>query len=450
MIVGRAIDIDIRRGIQSIARARQRFAHHATGNCGTSKHETSDGDVTVKRIFWRVKKEKRTRGGSHVLAEARFVGGGTNRSTAVVPRPCAPSIHDALAPGERAFDTRCMKPTSSSIRSFLFARHLVKLGSIGALCSATTLLAIGCGEAPIVRNNGSAGSGNSGGSGGNGGSGGSVVPNDPLPLRVVNWNVHNLENDKDDSGAPGETIVSAAEYTKHRKSVGVVLNEIDADVVLLTEVENKAVLDDLNASELGGKYVATSLIDGNDYRGVDIAVLSKIPIDMAVSHKDDAFPLNGTQGPNYYFSRDCPEIHIQFNGRKMVFLGVHLKAKSNDDPVKRLAEAQHTRAIANSLLKEDSTRAIVMLGDYNDTPGSPPYLAVVGEGSSQYTDVTLSIPMADRWTYDYQGKLELIDYQIVNPVLAPMIDPQSVDIVHSGNVDAASDHAPVVATYLVN
>ena len=316
--------------------------------------------------------------------------------------------------------------------------------------SLTTLVtaaaAIGCSDAAVVRNNGSGGAGGDN----TGGGGGAVIPNDPLALRVLNWNVHNLENDKDDSGAPGETIVSTAEYTAHRKAVGIVLNEIDADVLVLTEVENKAVLDDLNATELGGKYMASSLIDGNDYRGVDIGVLSKYPIASVVSHKDEAFTLNGTQGPNYYFARDCPEVHIQFNGRNMVFLGSHFKAKSNDDPIKRLAEAQHTRAIANSLAKADPTRAIVILGDFNDTPGSPPYLAVVGEGANLFTDVSLSIPMADRWTYDFQGKLELIDFQIVNPVLAPMVDTKSVSIRHSANVDNASDHAPVIATYMVN
>lgn len=342
-----------------------------------------------------------------------------------------------------------MNPTSSSSRPFFLSRNFAKLTTIALLGSSIVALAPGCADTPTTRNNGSTSNGNSsGGGGGSGGTGG--APNDPLPLKVLNWNVQNLENDKDDSGAPGETIVSTAEYVTHRKAVGVVLNQLDADVVVLTEVENKAVLDDLNTTELGAKYVASSLVDGNDYRGVDIGVLSKYPIDSVVSHKEDAFPLNGTAGPNYYFSRDCPEIHIQFNGRKMVFLGTHFKAKSNDDPIKRLAEAQHTRAIANGLAKEDPTRAIIILGDFNDTPGSPPYVAVVGEGASQYTDVTTSIPMADRWTYNFQGKLELIDYQVVNPILAPMLDVPSVKIHHSVNVDDASDHSPVFATYLVN
>lgn len=362
-----------------------------------------------------------------------------------------------------------MKPTSPTIRSFSFLpfrgkpshKHLgpkaapqttflfaaiTRVVSLSAFAMA--LAATGCGDDPAVRNNGTGGSGNN--NTGGMGTGGATMPKDPLALRVLNWNVHNLENDKDDSGAPGETIVTTAEYNAHRKAVGVVLNQEDADILVLTEVENLAVLDDLNATELGGKYTASSLIDGNDFRGVDIGVLSKYPIDSVVSHKGDAFPLNGTQGPNYYFSRDCPEIHVQFNGRRMVFLGAHFKAKSNDDPIKRLAEAQHTRAIANALAKEDPTRAIVILGDFNDTPDSPPYLAVVGDADTKFTDATLAIPTADRWSYNFQGKLELIDYQISNLVLGPMLDKASVVIRHSANVDTASDHAPVIATYMVN
>jgi endonuclease/exonuclease/phosphatase family metal-dependent hydrolase len=372
--------------------------------------------------------------------------------------------HDGLAPGERAPETRIMKPTSPSTNSFKFERilrkpvYLTAIRALSLTVLVTAAVGIGCADAPTLRNNGVGGdntggsgsSGSTGSSGGAGGAGGTVIPNDPLALRVANWNVHNLENDKDDSGAPGETIVTTAEYVAHRKAVGAVLNEINTDIVVLTEVENKAVLDDLNTTELGGKYIATSLIDGNDYRGIDIGVLSKYPIDSVVSHKDDLFPLNGTQGPNYIFSRDCVEIHIQFNGRKMVFLGSHFKAKSNDDPIKRLAEAQRTRAIANSLAKADPSRAIMIVGDFNDTPGSAPYLAVVGDGATKFTDVSLSIPIGDRWSYDYQGKLELIDFQIVNPVLAPMVDTKSVAIRHATNVEAASDHSPVIATYMVN
>ncbi len=322
----------------------------------------------------------------------------------------------------------------------------------GTMTVALALVAVstlGCGQSATTRGE-TSGAGGSGGDGAGGSGGSDVKPNDPLPLKVLTWNVHNLVNDKNDSSAPFEPFVSATEYATHRKAVAAVLATMDADVVVLQEVENENVLKDLNDTELGGKYMAIGLIDGNDPRGIDIAVLSKIPIDSIVTHQDDSFPLNGTQGPNYSFSRDCPEIHINFNGRSMVFLGAHLKAKQDDDPVKRLAEAQQTRAIANGLAKADPSRAILILGDFNDTPDSAPYLAIRGEGANQYADAAQFVPAADRWSYDYQGKLELIDYQMSSPVLSPMLDSSSVVIRHGNDVDDASDHAPVMATYSVN
>ncbi|MDI3290865.1 endonuclease/exonuclease/phosphatase family protein [Polyangium sp. 15x6] len=326
-----------------------------------------------------------------------------------------------------------------------------RLTASGALAAALLVLSSGgCGQDGRVREGGSGGdAGGGGGSGGAGGAGGSGggAPKDPMPLRVVNWNVRNYLNDKNDSAAVDEVVRTTAQYVAHRKEIGVVLSAIDADVVVLQEVENEASLSDLVQNELGGKYTSIGIVDGNDPRGIDIAILSKLPIDQVVSHKDEQFPLNGTVGPTYRFSRDCPEYHLTYNGRKIVLLGVHFKAKEDDNPNKRLAEAQRTRAIANALVKEDPSRAVLVLGDFNDTPGSPPHLAVMGEGDGTYTNAPDFVPTNDRWTYDYQGTLELVDHQMSNPLLAGMLDQASVTIRHGDDVDAATDHAPVVATY---
>jgi endonuclease/exonuclease/phosphatase family metal-dependent hydrolase len=177
-------------------------------------------------------------------------------------------------------------------------------------------------------------------------------------------------------------------------------------------------------------------------------VLSKIPIDQVVSHQDDQFQANGT-GATYRFSRDAPEIHITFNGRQLVLIGTHLKAKQDDDPQKRLAEAQRTRAIADALVAENPARGVIMLGDFNDLPGSPPYVAALGSEPA-YVNAAEVVASADRWTYEYQGNQELVDHQMASPLIGEMLDVGSVRILHSPEVDAASDHAPVIATYNVN
>ena len=286
-----------------------------------------------------------------------------------------------------------------------------------------------------------------GGHSGTGGSGGTELP-DPLPLVVCNWNVHNFVNDVNENLAPQEEVDPG--WPAHRVATGNVLAAINADVVVLQEVEHVGVLQDLVELELDGAYPYVTVIDGNDPRGIDVGVLSKVPLEQVVTHRDDSFTVEGTASPAYHYARDALEVHITFNGRPIVLFGVHFKAKENDDPAKRLAEAQHTRVLADAITAAAPGTGILILGDFNDTPGSPPYQATIGSGGDLYSNAADSVAQADRWSFDYQGKLELVDQQMANPLMAERLVPSSVRILHDPEVDPASDHDPVVATYLIN
>jgi endonuclease/exonuclease/phosphatase family metal-dependent hydrolase len=317
---------------------------------------------------------------------------------------------------------------------------------------AVALGLLGCGQEgrTASTSSGSGGAATSSASGPGSGGGGGALPM-AKPLSILDWNTHNFVNDKNDSPAPDEAFQTASQYAAQRNAVGAVIAAVDPDIAMLAEVENQAVLDDLDATALDGAYAEKVVSEGNDPRAINIALLSKIPIDEVVSHADDSFTKAGTGGPSYKYARDCLEVHLTFNGRRIVLLGVHFKAKTApDDPDKRLAEAQHTREIADAIAEKDPEAAIVVLGDFNDLPDSPPYLAVAGEAPDVYTDAAASAASGDQWTFDFQGKLELIDHQMSNPLMFERLDPASVKIRHGADVDAASDHAPVMATYEVN
>ena len=175
--------------------------------------------------------------------------------------------------------------------------------------------------------------------------------------------------------------------------------------------------------------------------------MSTVPIVKTVSHKDDSFTVVGTQGPFYYYSRDCLEVHLEYNGRAIVLLGVHFNAKINDDPDHRLAEAQRTRAIAEAIVADAPDTAVIILGDFNDEPGSLPYDWTVGYNPPTYTNACDYVTAADRWTYLYYTTKQLVDQQMSNPTMAALLDTDSVAIWHTDDVDDASDHAPVIATY---
>lgn len=331
-----------------------------------------------------------------------------------------------------------------------------------------------CGQdGTVISNPGTGGGGQGGGaassssssSGGQGGgsssssSGGQGGAPNAQPLTIVNWNTHNFFNDKVDDPGGADVIgsnylLTPAEYQTKRAQVASVLAGLNADVVALAELENASVLKDLQSDlkAKGANYPYSVLIPTNDIR--EIAVLSKIELGMAKSHQDETFFRWGTFAPGYSYTRDCVEVPIVFNGRKIVILAVHFRSKfMPDDPLKRLAEAQHTREIADAISKAEPETAVLILGDFNDVPGSAPYEAVINGNNNMGVYINASIlaePASSRWTYQYMGSLELIDHQMSSPVFSPMLDVKSVQILHTQAVQDASDHAPVKATYNIN
>jgi endonuclease/exonuclease/phosphatase family metal-dependent hydrolase len=333
---------------------------------------------------------------------------------------------------------------------------LLRLKAAVRLPALPLLLALaagGCGT-PGLTTSSAGGAGDVGGgplssASGSGSAGGAGSGEPGKPFTLVNWNIHNFF---DTTGQYGTDALSPTDYAAKRKTVGAALKQLAPDVAVLAEIETEAVLADLATNELGGIYPATAISNSKDIR--EIAILSKVPFDAVVSHAQDTFTLAGTNGPQYHYTRDCLEAHVTWNGRKIVILGVHFRSKASpDDPDKRTAEAQHTRAIAEELAKKDPSAAIVILGDFNDLPGSDPVNAVAGAPPALYEDASASVAMDERYSYIYQGSRQLIDHQMANPIFGKMLDKTSVRLVHGAKIDDnsqyASDHTPLLGLYAV-
>ena len=98
--------------------------------------------------------------------------------------------------------------------------------------AAAALLALGllaaCGqEGTTVGSSGSAAAG-TGGGGGSGGEGGSDLP--PVPVTIVDWNTHNFFDTLDDN--PAGDVLTKAQYTKKRQTIGAELAKLAATVHL--------------------------------------------------------------------------------------------------------------------------------------------------------------------------------------------------------------------------
>ena len=272
----------------------------------------------------------------------------------------------------------------------------------------------------------------------------------PQPLKVMTWNVKNLYNDKKDSpevAVADETILSTSDYQAKLAAIATVVGGVKPDVLMLQEVENQNVVNDL-AAKLGG-FPHQAITQGNDPRGIDIAVLSALPFQIGPSHKDEYFKASSDPTQTFKFARDVLEVHLNVNGRHLALLGIHFKAEDGDpkSALKRVAEAEQTRKIGTGVRLADPNAAIVVLGDFNSTPGSDPMNALAGIAPFLLSSATAALPAADRYSVTFGGNAELFDDQLCDPVATSLLDAASVQIVHGGAVNTASDHDPVVATY---
>jgi endonuclease/exonuclease/phosphatase family metal-dependent hydrolase len=306
----------------------------------------------------------------------------------------------------------------------------------------------------------------------------STLPAPAAPLRLATYNVQNLFGPAPDAGEPNrqEPTVrpSASDYATKLAGLASVIDRIAADVLVLQEVETRGVLGDL-AEAVAPRldYEFRYLYAGNDPRGIDLAVLSRVPAARIVRHDEEVFRVltaacaAGSTGPDcedYRYARDCLELHLLVRGQPLVLLAVHLKAREDEtvaDDAKRLAEAQHTRQIADRLRREDPERPVIVLGDFNAWPVTPERGALAGVAEHCACDgdlfvaTTDTLPSEDAHTTFSSdlGHAAAYDDLLLSPEATARLLPGSVVVVHDDELEPAgrqaSDHDPVAASLLV-
>lgn len=268
-------------------------------------------------------------------------------------------------------------------------------------------------------------------------------PSGPERFTVVTWNVQDLFDDRNASGID-DTVLTSAQYSEKLSDVARVLRAIDADVVALQEVENAGVLDDLADGHLPeAGYDERIIVDGTDPRGIDVAFLTRLPVERFASHLGESFP-SPDRTTNYVFARDALELFVRAGGEVVIVTTVHfisMHTDGSDD--RRLAEAMQVRRIVDRRI-ENGTEHVVVAGDLNDVPTSPTLAALLDDGG--LADVTTAVPSPDRWTFDFRGDRRQLDYVLASPAMAGPV-AADVRILHGPEVDAASDHQPVITTF---
>ncbi len=234
-------------------------------------------------------------------------------------------------------------------------------------------------------------------------------------MRLATFNVQNMRlrrpegearldgaRDRDAAGAddPGLDRID-------RRLTAEVIRAMDADVVALQEVFDRATLDHFHDAVLlpagAAPYPHRICLPGNDGHGLSVALLSRRAPDAAISHaRASAAELGLSDIPRAVrggplFRRDCLEVRL---GGLTLYV-CHFKAPWPDrDRARaiRRAEAEGVRRIVEAGHADPAASDWIVLGDLNQsTPREDDALSPLREGFA--VDLMERLAPEDAWTF---------------------------------------------------
>ncbi len=258
-------------------------------------------------------------------------------------------------------------------------------------------------------------------------------------VRLATWNVHDLFDEVDRLTLPGalDEVPPAAEVEARLDAVAAVLDRLGADAVLLQEVEDEALAGRL-AARAGYRWVR--LLEGNDPRGIDVALLSRLPVEAYRGHAGDAGPDGRTLWP-----RDAVEAVLDAGGRRLVLVGTHLSSRLSDpDGRRRAVQADALRALADAAAARWGADLVVAGGDLNDEAEAPALAPLLGDGA--WVDAAAAMGGA-AWTWSDGSARAALDHLVVRAADAGRL--LAAGVAAGVDVAAASDHRPVVLELVI-
>lgn len=247
----------------------------------------------------------------------------------------------------------------------------------------------------------------------------------PSSLRIATYNLNHLE------------ATSLPEHVEKSKQLKTVMNDINADVLVLTEVVDASALRQI-VSRLDNDY-KKFFIEGNDFKAGHIAVLLKgdLPIEATYeTHRNMKWRDPTTNIVEPVFTRDAPALILKKQGSALPFLivvGVHSKSQRDrsGDPrseIQRTAEFKaYLSVVENYNRKYNGKVPVLLAGDFNtDVVLSREFAVLKREFQSAFDVAREATPPNDRVTHTYHPEyrsrvLHQIDDILIPPSLSKLI-----------------------------
>ncbi|MCI0686106.1 MAG: lamin tail domain-containing protein [Sporichthyaceae bacterium] len=144
-----------------------------------------------------------------------------------------------------------------------------------------------------------------------------------------------------------------------------------------------------------------------------------------------------------------------FRGKTVIVVANHWNSKGGDDPLfgrvqppvavtetQRAGQATAVAGFVEDVFALQSNANVVVAGDLNDFDYSATVAILTATGM---LDLPSTLPIAERYTYDFEGNSQVLDHILISPAMAARGFAYDVVHVNSEFADQASDHEPQVA-----
>lgn len=270
----------------------------------------------------------------------------------------------------------------------------------------------------------------------------------PGELVIGAYNLLNLFDEHDDPYRDDEGTPPKPRAQMERLAASI--RALNADVLAVEEVENRDYLQrfvDVFLPDMGYRHVV--LFEGNDTRGIDVGLLSRIPVGAVESRRHVSFP--STDGAPQRFNRDVLAVTLlPPSGPPLEMWVVHLKSNAGGreeaEPI-RLGEARELRRMLDEELTADPGARIVVAGDFNDTPDSATIQTIIGTGEQALWSAGSELADPAIVTFNEGEHRSVIDFLLCSPAMAKQYVAGSIQAPQGSVETTGSDHNPIAATF---
>jgi endonuclease/exonuclease/phosphatase family metal-dependent hydrolase len=258
-------------------------------------------------------------------------------------------------------------------------------------------------------------------------------------VRVMSWNIENFFDEIDDPYSNDQVTNPSFVAPQRQQRIADAIHALNPDVLCLQEVENRPMLEQFNQAYLADLGYQVVLFEGNDTRGIDVALLTRLPIDSVTSYRHLRF--EDAQGREQHFRRDLLRVRLGGKLNADVYI-VHLKSQHGGDnaDVIRTSEAHAAAGIIAGEMEANPNYRAFICGDFNE---------VLEESTIQeFLKIGLvdSCAGTEKYSYNQKPYLTRIDFMLFTPALAGELKEAAViDAIEGISLECASDHYPVKA-----